>query len=84
MSADTPFETLDKEPLKEYSAMLVAWMIEQREKKQLSPCMALLPEMEIKIVEDMKDVLRELCREKVLKCHLNINGKPMFEFNPTK
>lgn len=77
-------ECRDLEPLKEYAAGLVALIITKKERENKAPLLATMTEMESQLSADFRTVLNELCREKVLTFHKDLNGRLMFEFTPPK
>lgn len=76
-------QQIDTQPLEEYAAMLVAYMIDQRVKTNTEPYVATLTDLQNKLVEDFKEVMRGLCRADTLRCAKGLNGV-MFEFTPSK
>lgn len=72
------------EPLTEYAVALTAWIIDRNTENKAEPWFARLDEMLDIVKDDMKEVMRNLVREKTLTCHTNINGKAMFEFTKPK
>ena len=47
----------------------------------VEPCMAHINEIRNSLNVELMEVLRGLCREGVLACHLDINKNPMFSIN---
>ena len=47
----------------------------------VGPCMAHINEIRNSLNIELMEVLRGLCREGVLACHLDINKNPMFSIN---
>lgn len=47
----------------------------------VEPCMAHISEIRNSLNVELMEVLRGLCREGVLACHLDINKNPMFSIN---
>lgn len=74
---------IDNSPLKEYASMAVAFLIDSKIKNGVEPAMATLSEVKSLTAEDLLQVMREMCHEKVLTCRKGVN-EIMFEFTPPK
>lgn len=72
------------ELMQEYAVLVTAEAIENREKCKIVPYVAMLHELKQRAEQDFMEAMRQLCRQKVLEAHLNLNQQVMFEFAKPK
>ena len=66
--------------MQEYVAIVTAESVRNREMCRKIPYVAFLNEMLERVKQDFTESMRELCRQKIVEAHKDINGKVMFEF----
>lgn len=73
----------ETETLKEFVVELLSDLIREREQKNLQPFSVTMTAIQNALVSDTRDVLNELCKEKVLTFHRTLNDIS-FEFTPPR
>lgn len=74
---------IDLEPLEEYLAMVIAYIIDTKERKKQSPAHARIDEILSAVNGNVKEALNNMVRTKLLTYNRTLNGTS-FMFTPPK
>lgn len=73
----------NNEPLREYLSMVIAYIIDTRERMKKPPLMATQNNIKNVMAQNIQATLEEMVRDGLLTKHAGLN-EPMYEFTPPK
>lgn len=65
-------------PIQKIALDTVAEILDMK-RDTVAPCLAHVKEIRNSVNVELMEALRELCRRRILKCHLDINKNPQFD-----
>lgn len=74
---------IDLEPLKEYLAMAIAYVIDRKQEQRMSPAHAGMNEITNLLNGNIQTALNDMVRSGLLSFHRTVNGVS-FEFTPPR